>query len=177
MPFKKVSTKTLLSFEERGILNASDRYHHLEPSSKAKYDCGARRFISFCKDHQISIEPSEINLCHFISVIGREVRPNTIKTYLTGIVRHFKSAFPDVVSHRSSDNVRDSIVGIEKQLSVPTKQASAFTLLDLAIASNAANSSFDDLLFNTIIAVGFAGLHRLGELVTPDIISLRNSRK
>lgn len=37
--------------------------------------------------------------------------------------------------------------------------------------------SFDDLLFNTILALGFNGLHRIGELVEPDCIGLRDDRK
>lgn len=51
------------------------------------------------------------------------------------------------------------------------------TLSDLDIAASFFKDSFDDLLFNTILAMGFYGLHRLGELVETDREELKDDRR
>lgn len=56
-------------------------------------------------------------------------------------------------------------------------RANAMLLSDLDLAASFFSNSFDDLLFNTILAMGFNGLHRLGELVEADASSLRDDRK
>lgn len=166
-----------IDYAEREALNQKDVDSHLEPSTINKYSSGARRFIRFCEDSDIQPIPNIENLSHFISIISREIQPSSVKAYLSGIVHFFKHSYPAVVEARSSDRVRRTMRGSEKLRSTPTKRAEAFTLIDIDLASKAFNTSFDDLLFNTIIAIGFAALHRLGELVTPDQIQLRNPRK
>ncbi|EGF98627.1 uncharacterized protein MELLADRAFT_113395 [Melampsora larici-populina 98AG31] len=66
-----------LSFQELEAMNKDDIDHHLEPNSKAKYESGARRFAKFCENQGKDFYPSETNLCHFISVVSRELLPST----------------------------------------------------------------------------------------------------
>ncbi|EGG08734.1 uncharacterized protein MELLADRAFT_104534 [Melampsora larici-populina 98AG31] len=69
-----------LSFQELEAMNKDDIDHHLEPNSKAKYESGARRFAKFCENQGKDFYPSETNLCHFISVVSRELLPSTSGT-------------------------------------------------------------------------------------------------
>ncbi|EGF98393.1 uncharacterized protein MELLADRAFT_113584 [Melampsora larici-populina 98AG31] len=111
MPAKAFATQEY-SFSEREAMNISDQNHCLEPSSQAKYACGVRRFVAFCKSQNIQdVVPSEISLAHFVSVVGREVKPGTMKTYLTGVVRHYKEKFPEVTTIRSGDKIKNSLTG------------------------------------------------------------------
>lgn len=51
------------------------------------------------------------------------------------------------------------------------------TITDIETAVLFLNSAFNNILFNTILALGFNGLHRPWELVEPDAISLGDDRK
>lgn len=177
MAKKKSKICASLSFKERVKLNSKDISNRLEKTTVAKYNSGMRRFVKFCEEHSVRLYPSEENLCHFISVISREVAPDTVGKYLTGISFSMKKDFPIVLETRLSDKVKDSLKGCQKQFSKPVVQANAFTFHDLKLSAQVYNSSFDDKLFNTILALGFSALHRLGELTVPDSKVFLNDRK
>jgi hypothetical protein len=109
--------------------------------------------------------------------VSREVSPDTVNKYLTGIVHFLQHKFPFVVQARHSTEVKTSVRGCLKTRSLPTKRANAFTIRDVETSAYFFNSTFDDALFNVILAMGFAALHRLGELTVPDSVGLRNNRK
>lgn len=173
----KAKKSSALSFKDREILNRKDISNRLEKSTVAKYNSGMRRFIKFCEEHSLRLYPSEENLCHFISVISREVAPDTVGKYLTGISYSMRKDFPMIVETRMSDRVKDSLRGCQKLFSKPTIQANAFTFHDLKTAAAFYNTTFDDKLFNLILALGFSALHRLGELTVPDSKAFKNDRK
>lgn len=103
--------------------------------------------------------------------------PNSVNAYLTGILYHFKKSYPQVQVNRMSSRVQDMMKGCQKSFSRPTKRANHMLPSDLQIAAKFFDCSFDNLLFNTILAIGFQGLHRLGELVEPDVQCLKDDRK
>lgn len=61
--------------------------------------------------------------------------------------------------------------------SPPIRQAQPLLISDFDLAVAACSSSYDDLLFLPLLSIGFAGLHRLGEITDPDQASLWNPRK
>lgn len=177
MARRKVKKSSTLNFKDQEILNKNDISNRLDKSTVAKYNSGMRRFVKFCDEHSLLLYPSEDNLCHFISVISREVAPDTVGKYLTGISFSMRKDFPMITQIRMSDRVKDSLKGCQKSFSKPIAQANAFTFHDLKLSASFYHSTFDDKLFNTILALGFSGLHRLGELTIPDSKSLQNDRK
>lgn len=175
---QKVSSKSaLLSSTERDGLNQIDISNRVSKSSKIKYRSGVNRFIKYCVDRNLEPVPTESNLSHFISEISREIQPKSVNAYLSGISYHFTHSYPDVRINRLSAKVRDTMKGCQKTFSKPTIRANAMELKDLDIAAEFFKNTFDDLLFNTILAMGFYGLHRLGELVETDREELKDDRR
>lgn len=123
------------------------------------------------------MDPNEVNLAHFVSVTCLDLSPGTANKYLTGIVFCLRDRFPFVVEARNSRRVKLSVQGCRKLYSVPVVRAKPFTIHDVHRCAKTFASSFDDQLFNTIIALGFAGLHRLGELTDNDSVALRVPRQ
>lgn len=76
-----------------------------------------------------------------------------------------------------SIQVRDTVKGCRRSFSKPVKRANALLLPDIDIIASFFKNTYDDLLFNAIVAMGFNGLHRLGELVEPDRAELRDDRR
>lgn len=173
--FKK--SKVMLSRDEREELNEVDISNRVCVNSKSKYQCGVNRFLRYCEERNLSPFPTETNLSHFVSEISREIQPSSVNGYLTGISHHFSSSYPQVLTNRMSIKVRNTVKGCQKSFSKSVKRANAMELSDLDVAASFFKLSFDDLLFNTIMAMGFNGLHRIGELVEPDKLSLKDDRK
>lgn len=167
----------LLSHGEREELNKIDISNRISVNSKSKYQCGVNRFLRYCEERNLSPFPTETNLSHFVSEISREIQPSSVNGYLTGISHHFSSSYPQVLTNRMSIKVRNTVKGCQKSLSKSVKRANAMELSDLDVAADFFKLSFDDLLFNTIMGMGFNGLHRIGELVEPDRLSLKDDRK
>lgn len=154
-----------------------DLNNRIGKNTKNKYQSGVNRFFKYCEARNLEPIPTEKNLCHFISETSREIKPTSANAYLSGISYHFSESYPEIKNIRMSTKLKNTIKGCQKTFSTPTKRAEAFSMQDIKIAMDFFCESFDDLVFNTIIALGFNGLHRLGELVEPDRIELRDDRK
>lgn len=177
MFIKNLKKPNFLSLEEREELNKLDVGSRIGKNSKQKYKCGVNRFLRYCEERNISPIPTSKTLSHFVSEVSREIQPSSVNSYLTGISYHFSHSYPEVHANRLSTAVRDTVKGCKKSFSTPTKRANAMLLSDIDIAADFFKVSFDDLLFNTIMGIGFNGLHRLGELVEPDNENLRDDRR
>ncbi|KAH9807552.1 hypothetical protein DFH28DRAFT_857074, partial [Melampsora americana] len=177
MPATRKVSSTPLSFVEREALNSLHISKRLELSTIAKYKSATRRFEKFCSDHHIDVVPNEVNLAHFVSVTCLDLSPSSANKYLTGIAFCLRDRFPFVEEARNSSRVKLSVQGCRKMYSVPIVRAKPFTIHDIHLCAKTFASSFDDQLFNTIVALGFAGLHRLGELTDNDSIALRVPRQ
>lgn len=173
---KNLKNQKILSSSQREKLNREDVLNKISTSSKLKYCCGVNRFLRYCEEHNLDPLPTKSNLSHFFLEVSREIQPSLVNAYLTGIPYHFTPSYPEVEVNRMSARVRDTVKGCQKSLSKPVKRANAMLLLDIDIAADFFKQSFDDLLFNAIMTMGFNGLHRLSELVEPDNKKLRDDR-
>lgn len=177
MQSRRSSRPKFFTLEEREELNKTDVENRIGNNSKQKYKCGVNRFLRYCEERNINPVPTSKTLSHFVSEVSREIQPSSVNSYLTGISYHFSHSYPEVHANRLSTKVRDTVKGCTKSFSKPTTRANAMLLSDLDIAADFFKVSFDDLLFNTVLAMGFNGLHRLGELVEPDSENLRDDRR
>lgn len=157
-------------------MNKIDISNRISKSAKIKYKSGVNRFIKYCVDGNLEPVPTESNLSLFISEISREIKPKSVNTYLSGILYHFTHSYPEVKVNQLSAKVRDTMKGCQKTFSKPTIRVNAMELKNLDIAANFFKNTFNDLLFNTILSMGFYGLHRLGELVEKDREELKDDR-
>ena len=129
--------------------------------------------------HNFPVEPTPKTLSFFIIFMSHHISPRSVQTYLSGVVNQLHPFFPDIVNACSSQLVKKTLQGCLKMRSKPTVQKQVLTLGDLSrlLSSSTDSPNHDDLLFNSIILTAFFALHRLGELVFPDDVSMQDWRK
>lgn len=155
-----------------------DQEAALALSTRKKYMCAWKSFFFiFCQLFDFPFRPTAENLCLYISVSCQSISPQSVEVYLSGISYMFRSKCPDIICETNHHSVRRTLRGCKKQFSKPIsrKEPLSLKLLDTAVSS--LGRSFDECLFLAILSVGFAGLHRLGELVVPDDKSLLDVQK
>lgn len=99
---------------------------------------------------------------------GRPVSPRTVEVYLSGLASAFRHSVPNISLITNSKAVREVLKGCKRQFSLPVARKEPLLLQDLVAVYSATSPNFDQLLFHTLLTVGFHGLHRLGELTVPD---------
>ena len=107
------------------------------------------------------------------------IEPRSVRSYLAGIVCELEPSHPSVRQNRYSPLVVRTLKGSMRCFSNPVQQKSPLTRDDLRHVYNHLPRplTHDNLLFLTMLLVGFFGLLRLGELVQPDTSSLRSASK
>ena len=108
-----------------------------------------------------------------------QIEPRSVRNYLTGISNGLETLFPYVRDSRRHILVTRTLQGGLRLFSHPTKRREPLAIehLTRALAALPCPALYDDLLFVTLLFVGFRGLLRLGELTTPDTIELRDTSK
>lgn len=111
--------------------------------------------------------------------MSHHIKPSSVDSYLSGICNQLEPFYPDVRDARRHRLVTQTLRGCKKIRAVATHRKRPLRRAELAaLAPTYSNShSHDDLLFFTILLVGFFGLMRLGELVIPDRTELQDPRK
>jgi hypothetical protein len=151
----------------------------LDHSSLLSYSSALRSYLTFCSAHHFPFDPTPETLSFYVVYISHFLKPNSVKTYLSGICSQLESFYPDVRHHRSHHFVIKALRGCAKRFSTGTTRKRPLTRADLVAVRDhyAFSSAHDDLLFTAILFSGFHALMRLGELVWPDNPSLRNYHK
>ncbi|KIJ34473.1 hypothetical protein M422DRAFT_100724, partial [Sphaerobolus stellatus SS14] len=137
----------------------------LEASSPTAYDSATHSFLTFCNNHQISIDPTPDTLNLYIVYMCHFVKPNSVRSYLSGICNKLEPIFPNICCTKLH-----AVITHHKQ---PLTQSSLFQLHAIYSIS----LEHDDLLFFAMILMGFHGLLHLGELAWPNKIEHRDYRK
>ncbi|KAF4612344.1 hypothetical protein D9613_004160 [Agrocybe pediades] len=111
--------------------------------------------------------------------MSHHIKPSSVDTYLSGICQQLEPYYPAVRDARKSPIVHRTLEGCKRLRGSPTSRKRALTVDDLRTVVNhyKASVSHNDLLFVAMLLTGFFGLMRLGELTTPDDITLLNPRK
>lgn len=158
-------------------LIAEDQEKAIAPSTRQKYPRVWRSFYHFCSIFNLKFTPDAETLCFYVAVSSRSISPRSVEVYLSGISYMFKSRSPDVLCQTNHPSVRRTLKGCKKQFSKPIARKDPLNLQLLEHAVSSLGRSFDEILFLCILSLGFASLHRLGELVIPDNPDLVDSRK
>ena len=149
----------------------------IEPSTIKGYTTGARSYVKFCYKFNLPLDPTPHTLARYIAYTSQSIASGP--KYLTG-VRHFlRDIFPDFDSNRASAFVQTTIRGSVKLRADPVHRKDPLRIYHLNMFFNLAqkSGSYDDLLFSTILTLGFFACHRIGELVIPNDKSLFDWRK
>lgn len=151
----------------------------IDRSTHSSYSSALNSYLTFCRLHDLSIEPTQRNLALFVTFQSSFINPKSVDSYLSGIVNQLESHFPDVRNARKSMLVSRALQGAKRRYGVPTNRKLPLTRNNLATVVNAyqPNPSHDDLLFITQLLTGFDCLMRLAELTWPDKLLLCDYRK
>jgi hypothetical protein len=151
----------------------------VEASSVRTYTSTFQSYLTFCKTHNFSIEPTPDTLSLFIIYMCSFICPSSVCSYLSGICHSLEDTFPDVRASHNSRLVTRTLSGCFKRAANPVHCKHALSLHDLHTLLHAYSDShtYDNLLFVAITFTAFWGLLRLGETVVPDPTALRAPKK
>jgi hypothetical protein len=149
--------------------------HALDRSTQATYNSHLQSYLTFCKNHNFSVEPTEDTLSFYTVYMCHYIKPDSVNTYLSGICSSLEQFYPDIRKTRRSRLVAKTLAGCQKLYSSPTKRKEPLLERHLskitALLSDA--SSHNDKLFIALTLTGFHALMRLAELVEPRDKSFR----
>jgi hypothetical protein len=151
----------------------------LEPNSVATYSSAFQSYLTFCTSHHRSFEPTIETLTFYIVYMCHHIKPQSVKTYLSGICNQLEPFYPDVRGLRRHRLVTKTLAGCTKIRAVGVLRKRPLTRNDLSVvcATLTPTSSHDDILFASMLLIGFNALMRLGEFVWPDNKKLQDYRK
>ncbi|KAF5361122.1 hypothetical protein D9758_009074 [Tetrapyrgos nigripes] len=139
--------------------------HTIEESTLAGYKTGARDYVTFCINHNLSLEPTISTLCRYIAYTSQFIAsgPN----YLTGAHHFLREIYPEFATNHTSHTVQATIIGLRKfcadavHRKLPLKTSHLDTFYNLYLK----NPTYDNLLFITILSCMFYRVHRASELI------------
>ena len=151
----------------------------LDPNTFRSYSSHLNSYLTFCALHHFDVEPTPDTLSYYVTFMSHHIQPRSVDNYLSGIVNQLEPHFPSVRTARQSSLVRKTLCGAHRLYDRPIyrKRALLCDDLTLALASIARLFSHDDILWVTQLCCSFYSLLRLGELVSPDEIHIRNFGK
>ncbi|KAJ3751506.1 hypothetical protein DFH05DRAFT_1377258, partial [Lentinula detonsa] len=150
-----------------------------DSSSQSSYSSHLNSYISFCTLHNFPLDPTPDTLSFFVVFMSYHIEPRSVGTYLSGICDRLEVYFPEVRMNRNSYLVKKTLTGMKKLRSKPIRRKLPLSRSHLLLAESSLSptSSYDDVLFVSMLETGMCGLLRLGELSLPDNRNLWDLRK
>ena len=151
----------------------------LDKSTNDSYSSAANSYITFCRIHNLSLEPTEETLSFYVVFMCAFVKAKTVDTYLSGICSQLENYFPNIRHARCSSLVSRTLRGCKRRYGTEVTRKKPLGRPDLQIVVDAigCSVSHDDRLFLALLLTGFHALCRLGELVWPDKLAHQNYQK
>jgi hypothetical protein len=151
----------------------------IDLSTRNSYGSALNSYLNFVLLHNLPVEPTDDILSLYTVYMSFHVKPDTVDSYLSGIVHQLEPYFPNIREVRLSFLVKRTLRGCRRMRGTPVKRKRALTLDDLGIIINYyfPSTKHNDLLFLAMLLTGFFALLRLGELTFPDNKSIRDWRK
>lgn len=173
-PTRTAWTRERLQYERTIALGSA-----IDPSTIATYTSALQSYIAFCNLHAFPIDPTPDTLSLYTVFMSHHINPKSVGSYLSGIANQLEPFFPDVRLSTKSQLVSRTLRGCKKLRAVGTKRKRPLQRSELIALRPKYDAmiNHDDHLFFAILLTGFFGLMRLGELVSPDKLDLRDPRK
>lgn len=151
----------------------------IDLSTRKSYGSALNSYLNFILLHNLPVEPTDDILSLFTVYMSFYIKPDSVDSYLSGIVQQLEPYFPDVRKARKSLLVHRTLAGCKRMRGTPTMRKRALTLDDLGrvIQYYSFSVDYDDLLFVAMLLTGFFALMRLGEITFPDDKSIQDWRK
>ena len=138
----------------------------LESSTTSTYQSHFNSYLTFCCLHNFPLDPTPDTLSFFIVYMSAFIKPQSIRTYLSGIVSTLEPHFPEVHKNCTSTLVTCTLTRCIKMRGSDASWKLPHSTSDLQLLQNVYGTSdqHDNILFLCITFVGFHGLLWLGEL-------------
>jgi hypothetical protein len=89
----------------------------LESNSQAAYSSALQCYLNFCRVHEFPVEPTPETLSFFIVYESHYIKPQSIDSYLSGVVSQLEPFFPQVHANRKAIIVSRTLRGCKKLFS------------------------------------------------------------
>ncbi|KAH7918236.1 hypothetical protein BV22DRAFT_1024919 [Leucogyrophana mollusca] len=151
----------------------------LSLATNAAYSSALSSYISFCHAHNFDCSPTPETLLFFVTYMSAHINPQSVASYLSGIIDSLLPFYPDVKATWGSALVKWTLQGCHCCFGTPTKRKLPLTHDDLVRAEMSLTCPllFDNLLWVVLLFMGFFGLLRLGELAWPNPCVLHDYNK
>ncbi|KAH7903723.1 hypothetical protein BJ138DRAFT_1138681 [Hygrophoropsis aurantiaca] len=136
-------------------------------------------YLTFCSEHEFDPEPTIDTLSFFVVYTSAHISPNSVESYLSGLVNELRGYYPNLPNVRSSFIIKRAMQGCRRRFAKPCKRKLPLTKDNLLHVAHSLPHpwSHNDLLFLLLLQIGFFALLRAGELVWPDKRELQDFRK
>jgi hypothetical protein len=75
----------------------------IDCSTHNSYTSALNLYLTFCRLHNLDVEPTPCNLVLFITFQSTFINPKSVDSYLSGIANQLETHFPNVqVAHKSA---------------------------------------------------------------------------
>ena len=75
------------------------------------YSSMANLYLTFCKIHQLPVDPTPETLSYYITFQSTHINPNSVESYLSGICSNLEPFFPDIRANRATVLVKCTLKG------------------------------------------------------------------
>src|SRR5882762_5195210 len=123
----------------------------IDRTTHDSYSSALNSYLTFCRLHNIDIEPTERTLALYVTFQSTYINPKSVDSYLSGIANMLESHFPSVRTSRKSALVSRALQGVKRRFGVPTHRKLPLSSADLLLVLHRLGDhpSHDDLLFAT----------------------------
>lgn len=149
----------------------------LDHAMWCSYESAFNSWRTFADHHSFPIFPSVITLSNYVLYMSDFIKPDSVATYLAGIIHYLSPIYPDIQDIHNSSLVKDCLTGCCCLNNKPIIQKQPLPLNLIQSAVSTLPKSYDNLLFKTMLSVGFHALLWLGDLCYLDILYLQNPAK
>ena len=143
------------------------------------YSSALNSYLSFCNLHHFPIDPTADTLSLYITWMSAHIKPDSVYSYLSGIVNQLEPHYPHVRDSRKHPLVCRTLAGCRRRFGTAQTRKEPLSASDLHLILEQLPRpwNFDDVLFICLLLVGFLGLLRLGEITVPDSVKQLDHRR
>ena len=86
----------------------------LENTTAGTYQSHLNSYLSFCCSHQFPIDPTPDTLSFFIVYMSTFIKPQSVRSYLSGVISTLEPFYPDARKSRALSLVTRTLTGCIK---------------------------------------------------------------
>ena len=142
----------------------------LAEGTVSAYMSALNSYITFCHLHNFTLDPTPDTLSFFVTWLCAHVKPDTVATYLSGIVNCLETHYPHARTSCRHPLVAKTLAGCRRRFGTPRLRKKPAAAEDISRIAHSLPRpwSFDDITFLTLLLCGFLSVLRLSELTVPD---------